>query len=468
MKTKTTKNSKIALLALILFSPIFFSPIFFSLVGGNNLQAQEQKSSKTTGWFVGVNPFSPSIELETKHSESYTNFTRTTETISGDIETRREVTVDSNITSTSAADLRVEYEINIKSIVVALNTEEIPATLQNKLDTVAAAKDLCLRDVREHASFPLSINSFHIVRTNKDAGNNELYCNLPADATALAEISSSLNLGATQSFNYISDSFATGITTSSDEQFTPTLANGVSSGANSKTKLKGSNLHFGYAFENFRLTFSDFSWSSTSGNVRSSVLFADWLLPRGFYAGAGIAANSLKHNGASDKALKPVFTFGKKKKFSSRLSINLGVIYQQVELSTSNITNNNTTSSNTETGLAEALAAAGTTTETTTTSSNEAVALVTSWREANSVTSQDFKIRQFSNTVYPTVENGTNVLPYRLVYAPGTSTTTTKTTTTTNGVVIERTTETGTMQEIQTESKVTIPPLFFINISINF
>ena len=290
--------------------------------------------------------------------------------------------------------------------------------------------------------------------------------NLPSDATAIAGIASSLKLGATQSFNYISDSFAGGgITTSSDEQFTPTLANGVSSGASSKTKLKGSNLHFGYAFENFRLTFSDFSWSSTSGNVRSSVLFADWLLPRGFYAGAGIAANSLKHNGASDKALKPVFTFGKKKKFSSRLSINLGVIYQQVELSTSNITSNSiTTSSNTETEVI----ADGTTTETTTTSSNEAVAQVRSWREANSVTSQDFKIRQFSNTVYPTVENGTNVLPYRLVYAPGTSTTTTKTTTTTNGVVIERTTETGTMQEIQTESKVTIPPLFFINISINF
>ena len=161
---------------------------------GNNLQAQEQKSSKTTGWFVGVNPFSPSIELETKHSESYTNFTRTTETISGDIETRREVTVDSNITSTSAADLRVEYEINIRSIVVALNTEEIPATLQNKLDTVAAAKDLCLRDVREHASYTLAINFFHIVRDNKDANGNELYCNLPSDATALAEIASSLKL----------------------------------------------------------------------------------------------------------------------------------------------------------------------------------------------------------------------------------------------------------------------------------
>ena len=185
------------------------------------------------------------------------------------------------------------------------------------------------------------------------------------------------SLGDTQSFNYISDSFAGGITTSSDEQFTPTPANGVSSGASSKTKLKGSNLHFGYAFENFRLTFSDFSWSSTSGNVRSSVLFADWLLPRGFYAGAGIAANSLKHNGASDKALKPVFTFGKKKKFSSRLSINLGVIYQQVELSTSNITSNSITSSNTETEVI----ADGTTTETTTTSSNEAVALVTSWRD---------------------------------------------------------------------------------------
>ena len=120
------------------------------------------------------------------------------------------------------------------------------------------------------------------------------------------------------------------------------------------------------------------------------MLFADWLLPRGFYAGAGIAANSLKHNGASDKALKPVFTFGKKKKFSSRLSINLGVIYQQVELSTSNITSNSITSSNTETGLAEALAAAGTTTETTTTSNNEAVALVTSWLEQHPDSKLDF------------------------------------------------------------------------------
>ena len=117
MKTKTNnenqnhkKQQNRTFSANILFSCIIFS------CRGNNLQAQEQKSSKTTGWFVGINPFSPSIELETKHSESYTNFTRITETISGDIETRREVTVDSNITSTSAADLRVEYEINIVSI----------------------------------------------------------------------------------------------------------------------------------------------------------------------------------------------------------------------------------------------------------------------------------------------------------------------------------------------------------------
>ena len=76
MKTKTTKNSKIALLAIV-----FFSPVFFSL--GISLQAQEQKSLKKTGWFVGVNPFSPSIELETKQSLSATDFSRTTETISG-------------------------------------------------------------------------------------------------------------------------------------------------------------------------------------------------------------------------------------------------------------------------------------------------------------------------------------------------------------------------------------------------
>ena len=461
MKTKITKNSKIALLALILFSSIFFSSVFFSLVGGNNLQAQEQKSSKTTGWFVGINPFSPSIELETKHSESYTNFTRITETISGDIETRREVTVDSNITSTSAADLRVEYEIGTPSAWFS----SVTITTQQKIDGIEAGRYACREDIDYLGTRFGDGNYFNFkLRNNVTTSNGNIFCELPSDATAIAAISSSLALGATQSFNYISDSFAGGITTSSDEQFTPTLANGVSSGASSKTKLKGSNLHFGYAFENFRLTFSDFSWSSTSGNVRSSVLFADWLLPRGFYAGAGIAANSLKHNGASDKALKPVFTFGKKKKFSSRLSINLGVIYQQVELSTSNITNNNTISSNTETGLAEALAAVGTTTETTTTSSNEAVAQVRSWLEQHPDRLLNFLVVEDDRH-----ENHQhNVIPYRLVYAPGTSTTTTKTTTTNNEAVIERTTETGTMQEIQTESKVTIPPLFFINISINF
>ena len=47
------------------------------------MQAQEQKSSKTTGWFVGVNPlFCPSIELfPTKQSLSATDFSRTAETI---------------------------------------------------------------------------------------------------------------------------------------------------------------------------------------------------------------------------------------------------------------------------------------------------------------------------------------------------------------------------------------------------
>ena len=137
MKTKTTKNSKIALLALILFSSVLFSPV------GNNLQAQEQKSSKTTGWFVGVNPFSPSIELETKHSESYTNFTRTTETISGDIETRREVTVDSNITSTSAADLRVEYEIGTPFEWFS----SVTITTQQKIDAIEAGRYACREDI---------------------------------------------------------------------------------------------------------------------------------------------------------------------------------------------------------------------------------------------------------------------------------------------------------------------------------
>ena len=177
MKTKITKNSKIALLALI-----FFSPVFFSLVGGNNLQAQEQKSSKTTGWFVGINPFSPSIELETKHSESYTNFTRITETVSGDIQTRRESTVNSNITSTS--DLRVEYEINI----LAFNERAAPATIQDKIDSVEAAKIACSDDVdynvgRIYKDFYFSVGNGPVF----DSGSNQIFCGLPSDATAIVK-----------------------------------------------------------------------------------------------------------------------------------------------------------------------------------------------------------------------------------------------------------------------------------------
>ena len=190
MKTKITKNSKIALLALI-FSYIIFCIIFSC--GGNNLQAQEQKSSKTTGWFVGINPFSPSIELETKHSESYTNFTRTTETINSDIQTRREVTVDSNITSTSTADLRVEYEIHVDTF----REYNAPATIQDKIDSVEAAKIACRDDVGYNVFSFYKDFFFHNTNSVFDSlGVNQIYCGLPADATALAE--SSLALGATK------------------------------------------------------------------------------------------------------------------------------------------------------------------------------------------------------------------------------------------------------------------------------
>ena len=67
-KTKTTKNSKIALLAIVLFSPVFFSL-------GISLQVQEQKTQNNR--VVRAIPFSPSIELETKQSLSATDFSRT-------------------------------------------------------------------------------------------------------------------------------------------------------------------------------------------------------------------------------------------------------------------------------------------------------------------------------------------------------------------------------------------------------
>ena len=172
MKTKITKNSKIALLALIFFSPVLFSPVLFSPVG-NNLQAQEQKSSKTTGWFVGINPFSPSIELETKHSGSYTNFTRITETVSGDIETRREVTVDSNITSTSAADLRVEYEIGTPSAWFS----SVTITTQQKIDGIEAGRYACREDIDYLGTRFGDGNYFNFkLRNNLTTSNGNIFC----------------------------------------------------------------------------------------------------------------------------------------------------------------------------------------------------------------------------------------------------------------------------------------------------
>ena len=93
--------------------------------------------------------------------------------------------MDSNITSTS--DLRVEYEINI----LAFNERAAPATIQDKIDSVEAAKIACSDDVdynvgRIYKDFYFSLGNGPVF----DSGGNQIYCGLPSDATAIAEIAS--------------------------------------------------------------------------------------------------------------------------------------------------------------------------------------------------------------------------------------------------------------------------------------
>ena len=119
--------------------------------------------------------------------------------------------------------------------------------------------------------------------------------------------------------------------TSSSRTITPTGAGITKANKN----LTGSSIHFGHNFEKFRVTFSDSRWNSGENKVQTQMVFADWFLPRDFYAGVGIANSSLATLGASDSSIKPVITFGKSRRLSQRFAIEIGFLYQQIELSVS-------------------------------------------------------------------------------------------------------------------------------------
>ena len=69
--------------------------------------------------------------------------------------------------------------------------------------------------------------------------------------------------------------------TSSSRTITPTGAGITKVNKN----LTGSSIHFGHNFEKFRVTFSDSRWNSGENKVQTQMVFADWFLPRDFYAG---------------------------------------------------------------------------------------------------------------------------------------------------------------------------------------
>ena len=130
-----------------------------------------------------------------------------------------------------------------------------------------------------------------------------------------------------------SETISTTQHTSSSRTITPTGAGITKANKN----LTGSSIHFGHNFEKFRVTFSDSRWNSGENKVQTQMVFADWFLPRDFYAGVGIANSSLASQvlGASDSSIKPVITFGKSRRLSQRFAIEIGFLYQQIELSVS-------------------------------------------------------------------------------------------------------------------------------------
>ena len=279
----------------------------------SNLQAQEKRE---TGWFVGTTPWSSPIQLEITQGSALASFTDKTNSI------RRETTIDEITRVGTDANFSTEYEVELDE-----------STIEKKLGGAVTdsdraylreiAAEICRKEVlsgfsANHATADPYPTEFWFIRTGgSDSILVDNGCLLPEAKIGLP-LSTNSETATTQH-------------TSSSRTITPTGAGITKANKN----LTGSSVHFGHNFEKFRVTFSDSRWNSGENKVQTQMVFADWFLPRDFYAGVGIANSSLAALGASDSSIKPVITFGKSRRLSQRFAIEIGFLYQQIELSVS-------------------------------------------------------------------------------------------------------------------------------------
>ena len=285
-----------------------------SFIAGN-LQAQEKRE---TGWFVGTTPWSSPIQLEITQGSALASFTDKTNSI------RRETTIEEETRVGTDANFSTTYEVELIEGTTIEKESGGEVTDSDRAYIIEIAETICRKEVigifnANHATADPYPTELWFMRTGgSDTILQENGCLLPEAKIGLP-LSTNSETATTQH-------------TSSSRTITPTGAGITKVNKN----LTGSSIHFGHNFEKFRVTFSDSRWNSGENKVQTQMVFADWFLPRDFYAGVGIANSSLATLGASDSSIKPVITFGKSRRLSQRFAIEIGFLYQQIELSVSN------------------------------------------------------------------------------------------------------------------------------------
>ncbi len=458
---------------------IFTAILLFSHFG--SLQAQEaaKNQSRKTGWFAGSSYRLSPVELEITQGTREVTFTDTK------VDTRTEETVDVAI---KPNNISTRYEIEIASSSDIKKTSNAALTDDDNDYFKELGEKYCRTGAISGFAPPTNPG------VTADPYPDEKWIGRTG---GLNQISAQLGCAIPE---VTSGNFSTYFPNTTPNSLPPTTYSSSSSriinnstGADiqaTSNKIGGQNIYFGYNFEKFRVTFSDSRWNSGAAKIQSQMVFADWFLPRNLYAGFGIARSHLATSFGSDSSIKPVITFGKRRRISQRLTVEIGFLYQQVELSVSNNSNNKPNNISLGTPSVGAEIAGEQRTNTTSRTGTlpdtlQNTEIRTKHVEAHQAVidnncvgitgncpdnpAKEIFIVPLGETVFKRVGNvgpeigfkATRIVTITGEQAEFITTTTTqefKTTTTTE----------GTATQTQNEAKVTIPSTVFINIHLSF